>query len=825
MRNGILKTKHKLMKRFFLLTLLLSCCYFIIAQEKIGYNEPPKSIKDLIMAKPVPKTKINPAGTAIAILNYDDAPSIQEMARKTYRLAGVRVLEETNSQRFKSGIYSIEIKAVENISKSNNNIHEGVVTGFPENVRIIDVQWAPTNDKLSAIVESSDGMRVWVIDVKTLRAKELSNKRLNLFFNSKFCIWLPDASAIIAPFVVDNNGALPLEKDYIQPAFYFNDGTKKPLRTFEDLLQDRYDEALFDYFAVAQIGRISLNGGEITNIGKPDKYSDLSLSPDGKYIIMKRIVKPYSYLVQYNKFGNKSDIYSIDGNFVKEIDHNILSEENTPPKKAKKDLAWRPDKRASLYWIQDMSKKESGDTSNVKGAKKKIIEKIFTMEAPFTEPEELLTLKSRISKLVWANDNNAFLYSTDSIGTDNIEFCIKFSPYKKSIIDTVFKVKTGDIYIKKGDIATFQNGLAVLGGGGKYLFLSCEGCSPAGSYPFIDRYDLNKKSVKRIWQSKDPYYETPKSFSRLASGEVIIQRESNTKVPDLYLCNIGKGKNSLRQLTSFKNPWPSMEGVKIEQIKYLRKDSVMLSGTLYLPAGYNVTNGRLPLLMWAYPAEYKNKELAEKVTKSPNMFTNYTKSSPLLYLAEGYAVLNNASFPIIGKNPNDTYVEQLVSNAEAAINKVVEMGVADRDKIAVSGHSYGGFMTANLLANSNLFAAGIARSGAYNRTLTPFGFQNEKRDMWHASDVYLQMSPFMRADKVKSPILLIHGMADDNSGTFPIQSERLYAALKGNGAIVKLVMLPYEPHGYTALESNLQQAYETYTWMEKYVKNRVVSKK
>jgi dipeptidyl aminopeptidase/acylaminoacyl peptidase len=129
-------------------------------------------------------------------------------------------------------------------------------------------------------------------------------------------------------------------------------------------------------------------------------------------------------------------------------------------------------------------------------------------------------------------------------------------------------------------------------------------------------------------------------------------------------------------------------------------------------------------------------------------------------------------------------------------------------------------MTANLLTHSRLFAAGIAESGAYNRTLTPFGFQNERRSYWEAPEIYNRMSPFMNADKVKDPMLLIHGMADNNSGTFPIQSESYYAALKGFGATVRLVLLPDESHGYAARESILHKHWEVLNWMNKYVRDK-----
>jgi dipeptidyl aminopeptidase/acylaminoacyl peptidase len=282
------------------------------------------------------------------------------------------------------------------------------------------------------------------------------------------------------------------------------------------------------------------------------------------------------------------------------------------------------------------------------------------------------------------------------------------------------------------------------------------------------------------------------------------------------------GANRVTALTAFTDPAPQFAGVSAQLITYTRADGVRLSAKLYLPAGYSKEKqGRLPFLFWAYPQEFKTAAAAAQVIGSPYRFTRPTGPSHLFVLTQGYGVLDGPTMPIIGegtKEPNDTYVDQLVASAQAAVDKVVALGVADRDRIAVGGHSYGAFMTANLLSHSRLFRAGIARSGAYNRTLTPFGFQAEERDYWKARDIYTRMSPFSYADSVSAPILLIHGMADDNSGTFPIQSERYYAALKGNGKVARLVMLPAEAHGYRARESIGHTLWEMVAWLDKYVK-------
>ncbi|MEK7855784.1 MAG: prolyl oligopeptidase family serine peptidase, partial [Acidobacteriota bacterium] len=275
-----------------------------------------------------------------------------------------------------------------------------------------------------------------------------------------------------------------------------------------------------------------------------------------------------------------------------------------------------------------------------------------------------------------------------------------------------------------------------------------------------------------------------------------------------------------RQITDFKDPSPQLRDIRKQRVSYKRADGVDLSFTLYLPPGYK-EGTRLPTIVWAYPESFTDASVAGQVSGSTNRFTQIGGISHLFLLLSGYAILDNTSMPVVGppETKNDTFVKQIVDASKAAIEKATELGVTDPDRVGVGGHSYGAFMTANLLAHSELFRAGVARSGAYNRTLTPFGFQDEVRDFWNATKVYTEVSPFFYANKINEPILLIHGEADNNQGTFPIQSERLFAAISGNGGTARLVMLPHESHGYAARESTEHTLYEMVNWFDKYVKN------
>jgi dipeptidyl aminopeptidase/acylaminoacyl peptidase len=431
----------------------------------------------------------------------------------------------------------------------------------------------------------------------------------------------------------------------------------------------------------------------------------------------------------------------------------------------------------------------------------------------------------RFNGITWGKADLAIV--NEGLSRTRIRVMSTFNPADpQNTKKKIFELNADDRYNNPGSFVTDQNsyGRRVLyfGDNGKTMYLTGQGASPEGDRPFIDKYDIKTGKATRLWRSEAPFYEVPGTFIDIQKGLVLTTRQSVTEVPNYFIRNLKNGR--LTQVTSFENPYPQLKDVYKELVTYKRKDGLDLSFTLYLPAGYDKQkSGPLPTLLWAYPREFNDPSAAGQVSGSPYTFTRISPASALVYITQGYAVLMDASFPIVGaegKEPNDTFVDQLVANAEAAINKAVEMGVTDRSRVAVSGHSYGAFMTANLLAHTRLFAAGIAESGAYNRTLTPFGFQNERRSYWEAPDIYNGMSPFMHADKIKDPLMLIHGMADNNSGTFPIQSERFYAALKGFGAVTRLVMLPNESHGYAARETILHKHWEVLNWMNTYVKDK-----
>jgi dipeptidyl aminopeptidase/acylaminoacyl peptidase len=565
------------------------------------------------------------------------------------------------------------------------------------------------------------------------------------------------------------------------------------------------------------------DGTRSTKIGETAMITGAGPSPDGRFLLVTFVNHPFSYTVPYYNFPSKTQIWDLKGNLVKTLLEEPLIE-NQPRGydivlPGPRFYNWRFDKPASVYWVEAL---DEGDFKK----EMKYHDQVYMLEAPFTgDHVKFIATELRFSGITWGNDNFALV----SEGSSRTRMRITSSFKPSDPQNTKMKIQefnSDDGYNNPGRFITTQNSFGrnvlLFSDKGKSLFLSGNGASPEGDRPFIDKYEIATGKATRLWRSEPPWYETVFTFLDISKGLVLTTRQSVSDVPDYYIRNLRNGKIS--QVTRFENPYPQLAGIHKELVKYKRNDSLDLTFTLYLPKGYNRDkDGPLPTLLWAYPREFNDPSAAGQVSGSPYTFTRISPSSALVYVTQGYAILMDASFPIVGvdgREPNDTFAEQLVADAEAAIKKAVEMGVTDPARVAVSGHSYGAFMTANLLSYSRLFAAGIAESGAYNRTLTPFGFQNERRSYWEAPDIYNRMSPFMNADKVKDPILLIHGLADNNTGTFPIQSERYYTALKGFGATVRLVMLPNESHGYAARETILHKHREVLDWMNKYVKDK-----
>jgi dipeptidyl aminopeptidase/acylaminoacyl peptidase len=798
------------------LTIVAAFVSILRAQEPTGYQMPPAAISSLVDAPNTPGVSISPDGKWMLLLEQPGYPSIDEVAQPELRLAGLRINPRTNGPSRSNFTTGLSLKSID-----KGRLAE--IKRMPANPKIQYTSWSPDGSTIAFAHTTDTGMELWTIDVASATAKIHTSPSLNGAMPGAPFTWL-DNKIIVAAMIPNNRGIAPVAPTTpAGPVIQANEAKAAPVRTYQDLLSNPHDEALFEYYAKAQLMLINVAENTKQAMGNPALIYDFNPSPDGKYLLITSILRPFSYIVPASRFPQKTEIWTTEGQVIRLIDQKPLTD-NLPQgfdavPTGPRSFSWRADAPATLYWV------EAQDEGNPR-KEAPVRDKLFFIQAPFQGvATEALSLTMRYRGVTWGTGNLAIV--TEGWWQSRRQITSTWNPDKPNLTKAVlFDRSTEDRYNDPGNFVTKNNtyGRAVLlmAEADNGLFLTGQGASPEGNRPFMDRFDLNTKQTKRLWNAQAPYYEIPVAIIDAKKGTVITRRESTQEAPNYFLNNIYKAESFA--LTTFENPYSTLSAATKELIRYKRSDGVELTGTLYLPAGYDKEkDGPLPVLMWAYPREFKSADAAGQVSGSPYQFIRLSWGSPLYWLTQGYAVFDDFSMPIIGEGdaePNETFVEQLKDNAESAINSLVAKGVADRNRIAVGGHSYGAFMTANLLAHTNLFAAGIARSGAYNRTLTPFGFQSEERSYWEAPEVYFNMSPFNFADKIKTPILLIHGEADNNSGTFPIQSERFYAALKGHGATARYVVLPAESHGYRARESVLHTLWEMNQWLEKHVKNR-----
>ncbi|MBY0488103.1 MAG: prolyl oligopeptidase family serine peptidase [Flavobacteriaceae bacterium] len=802
------------MKLRLLMLFVLGSSFSGFAQENLTYQKPSSEI--------------------LALADYERAPSVSMDSKKEYLLLSYRntykTLDDLNQEEMRLG--GLRINPVTNISSTvtyiNNlklrKISDNLdiqVSGLPQEMKITNISWSPNEKKIAFTNTTSSGVELWIIDVATAVAKKITSDNLNANLGSPYN-WMKDNETLLVKFLPKNRLPLvDLKKDLPKgPTVSVSDGSKSQNRTYQDLLKNKTDETNFENLVTSELYKVSISGA--SQLFKPAAiYAGESFSPDGNYLMLTTIQKPFSYIVPLSRFPQKTTVYDLSGKEIKVVNEvpltEIMPKGFSSVRKGKRSMNWRADKPATLSYVTAL---DEGDQSK----KVDFRDEVFLWNAPFTaDPTSLVKTQQRFGGIIWGNDTYAIV-SDDWYDTRNTKTYLINPSTSNASPKIISDRNSQDIYSDPGNFETKKNqfGRYALAIENDNVYLIGDGNTKEGQFPFIDEYNLKTLKSKRLYKSnlKDKK-EDLMSIEDFKKGDVLVMLQSKNDYPNYYFRNIKSGK--LTAITSFKNPFESIKNVYKEVIKYKRKDGVDLSGTLYLPVGYDRTKKeKVPLLIWAYPAEFKDKNSAGQNDKNPNEFTFPNYGSFVYWVTKGYAVLDDASFPIIGEGttePNDTFITQLVDDAEAAINAVDNLGYINRKKVAVGGHSYGAFMTANLLTHSNLFACGIARSGAYNRTLTPFGFQSEQRNYWDVPEIYNGMSPFMNADKMKTPLLLVHGDADNNPGTFTLQSERYFQALKGLGAPVRLVLLPKEAHGYVAKENILHLLWEQDQFLEKYLKN------
>ncbi len=801
--------KSNIMKKL-ILAVAIAIAVSAAAQTKVGYQRPPEEIAKLVEAPLTPAVSLSPDKSIMALLDRSDFPTIEELSRPELRIAGLRINPDNFGPSRTNPFVGLKFKSLKDMK-------EHTVSGLPATIQLSNFSYSPDSKKAAFLLTYPDRIELWTVDLVSYQAKQLTRRKINATYANPIA-WTSSSDKLLVLAAANEGKQLGTRSRTPEgPVIEENLGKKAPSRTYQDLLKNKYDEDAFDFYCTSQLMTITLDGAE-KPVGQPAVYSSISPSPDGTLILTRTAHKPYSYLVPVNLFPQIVQVSDLNGTPIKQL-ADIPLGENIPVGfnaviTGPRGHGWRADQPATVYWTEAQ---DNGDPK----VKADIRDKVMMWAAPFTStPTVLISLPLRYSGIAWGNDKSAWVY--EFWWNDRKTRTYQVDPSNPAKKKTVFDRSSEDAYGDPGDpiFTTSVYGTQVMQiNSDNTIFLNGDGASPEGDRPFLDKMDLNSGKITRLWRSEAPYYEYVVALTDAKKVSFITSRESNTENPNYFARTISS--KSVAQLTAFPHPYPQIKDVKKQVLKFKRADGVDLTADLYLPPGYTKDKGPLPTFFWAYPEEFKSKETAGQVKGSPYTFTRINSGGPIFWVVRGYAVLDNVSIPIVGegdKEPNDTYVDQLVASARAAIDYGASLGVVDPKRVGVGGHSYGAFMTANLLAHTDFFKAGIARSGAYNRTLTPFGFQSEERTYWEAPDVYAKMSPFSYADKIKTPILLIHGEADNNSGTFPIQTERFYNAIKGHGGTARYVLLPYESHGYRAKESILHMLWEMDNMLETYVK-------
>ncbi len=784
---------------------LLLAFLAISASAETNYLQPPKEILDVLRAPLTPTASLSPNHSQLLLLDNERYPPIAEVSQPVLRLAGIRMNPRTNGPHLPlishTGMTMVNLASA---AQKQLALPAGVHFGAP--------RWSGDGKHFAFTATFDNRVELWVSD--TVTAHRLISHPINAAYMEVFH-WMPDNRNIIAKLVPTGRTAPPAKSNTpTGPNIQESEGKAGPVRTYQDLLANPTDEDLFDYYATAQLALIDTASGKTSNLGRPAVYAGFEPSPDGQHLLITRIHRPYSYVLPHTDFPRDVEIWDLGGKLIKQLASLPLAEriqiEGVRP--GPRQTRWKPNEPATIIYVVALD----GGNPNEKVPHR---DRIVTLKPPYnTEPAELLKLQHRLfgmrgGGMDFLEDGSFFVRDYER----NKKWVRTFYVNAKGAAKEIEGRNAQDRYKDPGTILEEldPHGERIVRRDGDFIYYSGLGSSPTGDHPFLDRVDLKTMKRERLFQSDNDSYETVAGVISNDGRRILTRHESPSSPPNYF---IREGATKI-ELTHFADPAPQLRSITKQLVTYKRADGVPLSFTLYLPPGYK-QGTRLPTVVWAYPREFNDPETAGQVGGSTQRFTTLTGPSHLFFLLRGYAILDDAALPVVGDplTVNDTYIDQIVAGAKAAIDKATEMGVTDPARVGVGGHSYGAFMTANLLAHSKLFKAGIARSGAYNRTLTPFGFQSERRTIWEAPDVYLKMSPFMNADKIKQPILLIHGEADDNTGTFPIQSDRFYQAIRGNGGTVRLVFLPNEAHAYKARESIEHTLAEMINWFDKYLK-------
>ncbi|MFL6700418.1 MAG: prolyl oligopeptidase family serine peptidase [Vitreoscilla sp.] len=797
-----------------------------------GYDQPPQGILDVLHAPAPAVAYLSPTRQAMLLVTWQEFPPMSRVAMPYLKLAGTRIEIANHSKHDTPGGYGVapcatrfELVAVPGGASTPVTLPAGACAGRPH--------WSADGKRFAFANTATDAVELWLGDATTGALRKVPGVRLNPMLGGELQ-WMPDHRALLVKLVPDRLGAAPAEPlAAIGPSIQETGSGTGESSTYEtrDTLKDRHDEDLFDHYAASQVALVDAATLAVARIGKPGNVATLEPAPDGQHLLVATIHKPYSYVTTAERFPREVQVWNLARRraVTAATIASLALADRVPVKgvpTGPREFAWRANDPATLVWAEAL---DGGDWK----AKVPQRDKVMLQKAPFrTPPVEIARTEQRFVGFAWTERRDLALLEEYDQNRHWRHVSLMDVDHPEVAPRLLWDLSSDERYAYPGDpIYRVQpDGQQLVRVQGDAIYLAGMGASPDGDRPFLDRLDLRTRRSERLFRSDRESLELFMAFTGNGDDRFLTWYQSATTPPNACLRTLagaapasapaGEAAFASRRVavTHIPDPTPTVRAIGKRLVTYKRGDGVDLSFTLYTPPGY-VEGTRVPTILYAYPRDFADASEAGQVTGSQATFTRLHEYQ--LLLLAGYALIDRASFPVIGDPDKayDTYLEQLVADAKAAVDEAVRLGVADPERIGVTGHSHGALMTANLLAHSDLFRAGVATSGSYNKTLTPFGFQNERRSVWAAPEVYAKVSPFFSADKMKLPILIMHGEDDANPGTTPLESLKLYEAIRGNGGTARLVMLPHEPHWYSAMESQEQQIHEMVRWFDMYVKN------
>lgn len=810
------------------------------SQATTLWRSPPADWLNVLHAPLLPWVMTSPTGEYLLLADPVVYPPLAELAAPMHKLAGLRVNPATNGYHGRHGGRSPRLVRVEDGAT--------IALDLPPEAEVHSVAWTVDGRRFALTVGHPDHIGLWMGSVAG-DVHKLENLALNPLLGSAVQ-WLPDQKRLLIRRIPQRGPAPMPPVIPVGPAVLEGVGASAR-STYEarNLLGTAHDDALFEYYVASELVIVDPAVSQVAVVGPSALYASARFSPEGDYILVTRLVGPWSHQVTWGRFAKQVEVWTAEGERVTTI--ASLSVADKVPAQGvpvgPRSVAWRPTASSSLYWVEALD--GGNPTAEVPHR-----DRLMCLAAPFTgEPQEVFLAEHRIQpwRNAWGAENGMLMLTQRErqrrwryiwlLNVDNGEARLWFDH------DENDRYNNPGFPLRR----PLPNGRWVLRQQGNAVYFRGPGATDEGDRPFLDLRCLTTGKTRRLFHCAPDRYETFVTFvndgqsdSQSPKTRFVLCSESAVDVPNYALAtfdaavNLGvapgvDSENAVAEraappaftrvpITVFEDPTPQLRQIEKRIVRYEREDGVPLSFSLYLPPGYEAGTP-LPTVLYAYPQEYSSAATAGQVAGSPHRFMRLYGPSHLYFLLNGYAVLSQTAMPILGdpETAYDTFVPQLVADAEAAVNKAVELGVTDPARVGIIGHSHGGLMVANLLAHTRLFCAGIARSGSYNKTNQPFGFQAERRSLFEAREAYIQLSPTFFADQIKQPVLIIHGDADANPGTLTFQSEVLFEAIRGSGGTARLVLLPFEDHGYRAKESIEHVLWEQCRWFDRYVKTAV----